>query len=200
MHARVIVLAGPSGSGKSHLAAQTGLPTLALDDFYRNAEDPGMPRIATGANAGLVDWDHPGSWNGGAALTAIQNLCLHSSIEVPRYEFAQDRATGRHLVERADSRLFIAEGIFAAEVVRPCLALGVLAAAYCVNQSALLTYGRRLSRDLMESRKPLRVATRRGITLLRDHSAFVRHAVAAGCQLATPPEILANIAHEAGQP
>jgi uridine kinase len=199
MQARVIVLAGPSRSGKSHLATQTGLPTLALDDFYRNGDELGMPQIVDGANAGLIDWDHPNSWNGGAALTAIQTLCLRTAVEVPQYEFGQDRAAGTHLVERRDSRLFIAEGIFAAEVVRPCAALGVLAAAYCIDQNSLVTYGRRLSRDLVESRKPLRVAARRGVMLLRGQSAFVRHAVAAGCQLATPTEILADISHQVSQ-
>ena len=62
MRARVIVLAGPSGSGKSRLAARLGLPVLRLDDFYKDGDDPTLPRIEHGANAGMVDWDHPASW------------------------------------------------------------------------------------------------------------------------------------------
>lgn len=52
---RVIVLAGPSGSGKSRLAERLGLRTLRLDDFYRDGDDPALPTIGSGANAGLVD-------------------------------------------------------------------------------------------------------------------------------------------------
>ena len=41
--ARVVVLAGPSGSGKSRLAEATGLPVLRLDDFYRSRRRPRAP-------------------------------------------------------------------------------------------------------------------------------------------------------------
>ena len=43
--ARVILLAGPSGSGKSSLAARAGLPVLALDDFYKDGDDPSLPLL-----------------------------------------------------------------------------------------------------------------------------------------------------------
>lgn len=33
---RVVLLAGPSGSGKSPLARASGLPVITLDDFYRD--------------------------------------------------------------------------------------------------------------------------------------------------------------------
>jgi uridine kinase len=72
VRARVIVLAGPSGAGKSRLAARLGLPELRLDDFYKDGDDPTLPLIETGANAGLVDWDHPDSWHLQDALTAIR--------------------------------------------------------------------------------------------------------------------------------
>ena len=34
----------PRASGKSRLAAATGLPVLRLDDFYRSGDDPALPR------------------------------------------------------------------------------------------------------------------------------------------------------------
>ena len=75
VRARVIVLAGPSGAGKSRLAERLGLPVLRLDDFYKNGDDPTLPRITEGANAGLVDWDHPDSWLPEDALATIERLC-----------------------------------------------------------------------------------------------------------------------------
>ncbi len=55
----VVILAGPSGSGKSHLAARLGWTVLRLDDFYRDADEPDMPR----SSLGIVDWDDVESWN-----------------------------------------------------------------------------------------------------------------------------------------
>ena len=52
--ARLVLLAGPSGSGKTHLAEESGLPLLDLDDFYKNGDDPSVPRHPT---LGIVDWD-----------------------------------------------------------------------------------------------------------------------------------------------
>lgn len=49
--AQVVVLAGPSGAGKSRSAERLGLPILRLDDFYKDGDDPTLPRIAHGANA-----------------------------------------------------------------------------------------------------------------------------------------------------
>ena len=75
MRAQVIVLAGPSGAGKSRLAERLGLPVLRLDDFYKNGDDPTLPRITAGANAGIVDWDHPDSWLHDDAMAALDRLC-----------------------------------------------------------------------------------------------------------------------------
>ncbi len=48
MSARVVLLAGPSGTGKSHLAELVGLPVVRLDDFYRDGDDDAMPRSPIG--------------------------------------------------------------------------------------------------------------------------------------------------------
>ena len=124
MRARVIVLAGPSGAGKSRLAERLGLPVLRLDDFYKNGGDPTLPRIAAGANAGLVDWDHPDSWLLGEALEAIRTLCSEGRVQVPIYELARDGRCGEQLLDLGGRRLFVAEGIFAQEVVRHAVELG----------------------------------------------------------------------------
>ncbi|MEQ4500436.1 MAG: ATP-binding protein, partial [Nocardioides kribbensis] len=99
MRARVIVLAGPSGSGKSRLAERIGLPVLRLDDFYKSGGDPTLPRITEGANAGIVDWDHPDSWLPEDALEAMVALCRDGRAEVPVYDIAHDGRTGTRLLD-----------------------------------------------------------------------------------------------------
>jgi uridine kinase len=188
VRARVIVLAGPSGAGKSRLAERLGLPVLRLDDFYKNGGDPTLPRIRSGANSGLVDWDHPDSWLPDDALAAIERLCTDGHAEVPVYDIAHDGRCGSQVLDLDGGRLFLAEGIFAQEVVPACRARGRLAAAYCVRQHPLVTFWRRLTRDLREHRKPPLVLVRRGLALLRDQRRVVSHAVDLGCEPVSPEE------------
>jgi uridine kinase len=188
VRARVIVLAGPSGAGKSRLAERLGLPVLRLDDFYKNGGDPTLPRITSGANSGLVDWDHPDSWLPDDALDAIERLCVAGRAEVPVYDIAQDGRFGSQVLDLAGSRFFLAEGIFAQEVVPACRDRGQLAAAYCVRQHPPVTFWRRLTRDLREHRKPPLVLVRRGLALLRDQKHVVAHAVELGCAPVSPEE------------
>jgi uridine kinase len=191
--ARVIVLAGPSGAGKSHLADRLGLPVLRLDDFYKDGDDETLPRITEGPNAGLIDWDHPVSWLHDDALAALETLCHEGKADIPVYEIAKDGRCGWQVVDLAGSPLFTAEGIFAQEVVPELDARGLLAAAYCVRQHPLVTFWRRLTRDLREHRKPPLVLLRRGIALLRDQQRVVRHAESMGCRVVSPEEAYREI-------
>ena len=193
MPARVIVLAGPSGAGKSRLAERLGLPVLRLDDFYKDGDDPTLPVIATGANAGLVDWDHPDSWLLDDALAALTALCHDGSAEVPVYEIARNGRHGEQTLGLDRCALFIAEGIFAPEVVARCREAGLLEAAYCITQNPAVTFWRRLTRDLREQRKPPLMLARRGLALMRDQRRVVAHAVERGCTVATPDEARALI-------
>jgi uridine kinase len=193
VRARVIVLAGPSGAGKSRLAERLGLPVLRLDDFYKSGGDPTLPRITEGANAGLVDWDHPDSWLPDDAMAAIEKLCAGGRAEVPIYEIARDGRCGSQVLDLAGSRYFVAEGIFAQEVVPRTRAAGLLAAAYCVRQHSTVTFWRRLTRDLREHRKPPLVLVRRGLALMRDQKRVVEHAVALGCEPVFPDEAYAAV-------
>ena len=198
--ARVVVLAGPSGVGKSRLAAHTGLPVLRLDDYYRSGDDPELPRIDHGANAGLVDWDDPRSWHHDEAVRAICELATTGRTVAPVYDIARNGPSGTHVIDLAGSSLFVAEGIFAQHVVRPAQEAALLAAAYCVRQHPLVTFWRRLTRDLREHRKPPLVLVRRGLALLRDQRRVVADAVAHGCVPVTPEEARTHIgrlaAHE----
>ena len=205
MRARIIVLAGPSGAGKSRLAERLGLPVLRLDDFYKSGGDPTLPRIGSGANPSRrlvprllrtsagVDWDHPDSWLPDDALVAIERLCGDGRAEVPVYDIAQDGRCGIQVLDLDGSRLFLAEGIFAQEVVPQCRDRGLLAAAYCVRQHPLVTFWRRLTRDLREHRKPPLVLVRRGLALMRDQRRVVAHAVDLGCEPVSPEEAYAAV-------
>jgi uridine kinase len=193
VRARVIVLAGPSGSGKSRLAERVGLPVLRLDDFYKSGGDPTLPLITEGANAGIVDWDVPESWLLGDALAALDELCRTGRAEVPIYDIAQNGRSGQRSLDLGDHHVFVAEGIFAQEIVDPCGDAGLLAAAYCVRQHPMVTFWRRLTRDLRERRKPPLVLVRRGLALMRDQRRVVSHAVERGCTPVTPDEAYAAI-------
>ncbi len=191
--AQVVVLAGPSGAGKSRLAERLGLPVLRLDDFYKDGDDPSLPRITVGANAGLVDWDDPASWHEQDALAALRQLCATGRCDVPVYEIAKNGRVGSRPVDLGGSALFVAEGIFAPDVVATCRDEGLLAAAYCITQHPLVTFWRRLSRDLREHRKPPLVLLRRGLALMRDQQRVVAHAVRQGCRKATGDQAYAEL-------
>ena len=66
-------------------------------------------------------------------------------------------------------------------------------AAYCVRQHPLVTFWRRLTRDLRERRKPPLVLVRRGLALMRDQQRVVEDAVAKGCRPVTPEQAYAEI-------
>ena len=165
---------------------------LRLDDFYKDGDDPTLPRITEGANAGIVDWDDPESWLLDEALAAIEALCRDGRAEVPVYDIAHNGRHGTHVVELDGHEAFVAEGIFAQEVVPACPS-DLLAAAYCVRQHPMVTFWRRLTRDLREHRKPPLVLVRRGLALMRDQQRVVAHAVALGCTPVTADEAYAEI-------
>jgi uridine kinase len=166
---------------------------LRLDDFYKNGSDPTLPRIQEGPNAGLVDWDHPDSWLPADAMVALRSLCADGCADVPVYEIARDGRVGHRVLDLAGHRLFVAEGIFAQDVVAQCREAGILAAAYCVTQHPLVVFWRRLARDLRERRKPPLVLVRRGWALMRGQSRVVADAVAKGCVVVSPDEGYAGV-------
>jgi uridine kinase len=176
--ARVVLLAGPSGTGKSHLAELTGLPVVRLDDFYRDGDDEAMPR----SPLGIVDWDHPGSWDAERAVAALETLCTTGSADMPIYDIAVDGTVGHRPVSTGGSPLVIAEGIFADQIVGELRDRGLLAVAICVRHHRLVTFARRFQRDLREHRKPPFTLLRRGILLLRDDPRVVRRCLDAGCE------------------
>ncbi|KOX05687.1 ATP-binding protein [Micromonospora sp. NRRL B-16802] len=186
---RVILLAGPSGSGKSYIARQTGLPVLCLDDFYKNGDDPTLPR-----RNGQVDWDSPQSWDARTAVDTIARLAREGRADVPVYAIGADRRVATRAFEVDGSPLFVAEGIFAAEIVEECRRRGLLAGAYALRRPRGATFLRRLARDLAEQRKAPRVLLRRGVALLRAEPAVLRRQTGLGAEAARAREVLHRVA------
>lgn len=175
----VVLLAGPSGSGKSHLARASGLPVLCLDEFYKAGDDPSCPRHD---DLGIIDWDHPDAWDADAAMAAIEQVCRRGSVEVPAYDISADRAVGTSILHRDGHRVVVAEGIFVSEIVDRCRDAGLLADAIVITRSPAKNFARRLARDLAERRKPPLTLLRRGWALMASERAQVERLVAAGCR------------------
>lgn len=183
MQPQVIVVAGPSGVGKSRLCRRLGLPTINLDDFYKDGDDPTLPTVAIVGGDHAVDWDSPESWNAADAVASLRQLCAHGTAQLPTYDIATSRRTGTQRVTVDASGLVVAEGIFAQEIVAECQRLGILADAVCLTQHPAITFARRLGRDLREHRKPPFFLLRRGLHLARAQAAVVRRAAEAGCRV-----------------
>ncbi|MBO0609327.1 uridine kinase family protein [Myceligenerans salitolerans] len=174
---KIVLLTGPSGSGKSSLTRRVGMPVVELDDFYLDVDHPGLPHAF-----GIVDWDDPASWDGTAALAALREIATSGRAELPVYDIPSSRRTGTHIFDAGGAPLVIAEGIFAAELVAACRADGILADAICLARPRVVTFWFRLLRDVAESRKPLSTLLRRGVALFRDEPRLVKRWTALGCR------------------
>lgn len=188
--AEVVLLAGPSGCGKTHLARTAGLPVVALDDFYRDGTDPGMPVTGTGT----VDWEDPASWDPGAAVAALAELCRADQVNVPTYVFGEDRVVGSRSITRDRSPIVVAEGIFAAELVGRLRQDCLLADALLIRQSRWVTFARRLVRDLREGRKSPWFLVRQGWAKTLSEPDLVAHQCRSGARPVTKLEALDRLA------
>ncbi|MFI1398534.1 ATP-binding protein [Streptomyces sp. NPDC020681] len=188
---RVVLLSGPSGSGKSSLAARSGLPVLRLDDFYKEAGDPTLPLVEGSTD---IDWDSPQSWDADAAVAAITELCGTGRTIVPVYDIATSARVDRESLDIGRTPLFVAEGIFAADIVSRCQELGVLADALCLRGRPSTTFRRRLARDLREGRKSMGFLVRRGWRLMRAERGIVARQESLGAHPCAKEEALGRLA------
>ncbi|MEU6364611.1 uridine kinase [Streptomyces sp. NPDC046931] len=196
--ARVVLLCGPSGSGKSLIAALSRLPVLRLDDFYKEGDDPTLPLVEGSSD---IDWDHPRSWDADVAVAAIAELCATGRTRVPVYDISLSARTGEEALDIGRTPVFIAEGIFAAEIVARCRQLGLLADALCLTRGPLTTFRRRFVRDLREGRKSVPFLLRRGWRLMRAERSIVTRQTALGAHACNRNEALSRLAAAtAGRP
>ncbi|MDK7742806.1 NUDIX domain-containing protein [Helcobacillus massiliensis] len=165
---RIVLLAGPSGSGKGRLGALAGIPLVQLDDFYCDGDEPGLPQ-----RFGIVDWDHPASWKGDDALQALIALCHEDSVRIPTYSIPRSARTGTQTIRAAGFPIVLAEGVFAAELVEPLQRLGLLADGIVLDRPTALVTGLRVARDVRERRKPLPTIMRRAVGLARSQKTDV---------------------------
>ncbi|WP_370164371.1 uridine kinase family protein [Streptomyces albogriseolus] len=189
--ARVVLLCGPSGSGKSLVSARSGLPVLRLDDFYKEGDDPTLPLVAGTSD---IDWDDPASWDADSAVAAIERLCRTRTAQVPVYDISLSARTGETTVDIGGTPLFIAEGIFAAEIVDRCRELGLLADALCLSRGPVRTFRRRFLRDLKEGRKSVPFLLRRGWRLMRLERSIIARQTGLGAYPCDREEALTRLA------
>ncbi|UNX54478.1 ATP-binding protein [Georgenia sp. TF02-10] len=173
--ARVVLVTGPSGSGKTALTRRLGLPTVSLDDFYFDGDHPDLPR-----RYGIVDWDSPRSWDRAGAMAALVALSTTGEADLPVYDIPTNRRTGTTHLSLDGFPIFVAEGIFAAEIVQACREEDILADALCICRPRAQSFFLRLARDLGEARKPPLTLLRRGLNLYRNEPAMVADLTAKG--------------------
>lgn len=154
---RIILLAGPTASGTQKLSARSGLPTVPLDHFYLDPDHPGLPR-----RDGVVDWEDPRSWDADAALVALTSLAYRGEAEIPSSSTPRSQREERHTREVGDAPVILAEGVFAAELIAPLTAAGLLAGALVLHRPAPLALFLRLARGIREARTPVSRLIRHG--------------------------------------
>ncbi len=176
----LLLVAGPSGSGKSHLTrlatADGHAAALSLDDFYFDADHDGLPATPMG----IPDWDDVRCWDQDLALATIGRLLADGEADVPVYDISLSRRIGMRHMTLGDARVIVAEGIFAIETLAAARAAGIPVDAVWLDRGRVPNFARRLARDLKERRKPPLVLLRRGLALYRAEPALRRAAIGAG--------------------
>ena len=190
-HSRVVVLAGPSGAGKSRLAARLqqahGWPIVRLDDFYRDEDDPAMPRSE---ELGIIDWDHPDSWNREAALDALGRLVRDGAGRDPRLRASPPTVPSTGPWSRPGPATSSSPRASSPPRSSPtCTSSDCSPAPSASTTSRWVTFARRLARDLAERRKPPLTLVRRGLALAREEPSVIRRQEALGAEPARAADL-----------
>lgn len=195
MDRTLLLIAGPSGSGKSRLTRMatdaTSAMALSLDDFYHDADHPGLPMTPMG----IPDWDRVESWDLELAVASIAHLLRTGACEVPEYDISLSRRVGSKVVELAGASVVVAEGIFAIDALAPARAAGISADGWWLDRRREANFTRRLTRDLRERRKTPQVLLRRGAALYRAEPGLRREAMRQGFRPTSMRDALRHLSH-----
>lgn len=176
----LVLIAGPSGSGKSRITTLAAegerIVALSLDDFYRDVGHPDLPMTPMG----IPDWDDVACWDLEQAVAALSALLRDGRAEVPVYDISKSRRVGTRRLDIGAAEIVVAEGIFAIQTFAAARDAGLSVEALWLDRRRAANFVRRLRRDLKEHRKPPMVLLRRGITLFKDEPKLRRAALAAG--------------------
>ena len=176
----LVLIAGPSGSGKSRITSLCSdgerVVALSLDDFYRDVDHPGLPMTPMG----IPDWDDVATWDLDLALATLRELVDHGTATLPVYDISRARRVGTRTLDIGAAEVILAEGIFALQTAAAARRAGLPVEALWLDRMRAANFMRRLRRDLRERRKPPLVLLRRGVALFRAEPALRRDALAAG--------------------
>ena len=160
--ARVVLLTGPSGSGKSVPRRPLRAARAAPRRLLQGGRRPDAAALLDGSSD--IDWDSPLSWDADAAVAAIDELCRTGRTTSRCTTSRPAPAVGEEALDIGRAPLFIAEGIFAADIV------GALPGAGAAGGRAVPARAARrrrsaggLLRDLREGRKSVPFLLRRGL-------------------------------------
>lgn len=172
----LLLVAGPSGSGKSRLARLGGAASISLDEFYHDHDHPDLPR----SSLGIPDWDDVRTWDLPLAVETLRRLLREGVADVPVYDISKSARVGTRTHDCRDAKVLLAEGIFAPQAYVAAQVAGLPARAVWLDRPRVNNFSRRLSRDLREHRKPPMTLVRRGIALFKDEPTLKRAALESG--------------------
>ena len=107
---------------------------------------------------------------------------------MPVYEIAQDGRCGSQVLDLGGSRLFLAEGIFAQEIVPACRTAASSRRRTASASTASSRSGGGSPATCASTASRRSSCVRRGLALLRDQRRVVAHAVDLGCEPVSPEE------------
>ena len=179
-------------------AAAFGPPHLVYLDLaggsYARPESGGLTLTGSLTDDETQHPMEPDALGGDVSLDeATEVLARTGRAVVPVYDIAASARTGSALLEIRGAPVFIAEGIFAAEITRHCREAGVLADVLCQRGRPGTTFRRRLLRDLREGRKPPLFLVHRGWALMRAEAGIVQRQVGLGAHPCGKEEALRRI-------
>lgn len=167
----IVGIAGGSGSGKTTVAQEilnrvgpSRIAYLPHDAYYKDLS--GLPPMQRAE----VNFDHPNMLETDLLIQHVQKLKNYEAVELPVYDFATDRRTGRTILI-APRRVIVVEGILIYAEPELCKLFDL---RIFVDTDSDLRFIRRLQRDITErGRTPESVVKQYIKTVRPMHLEFV---------------------------